>query len=219
MLLSDSPGLIIGKESPVVYVPGGLGPEQEAAYFGDVIRAVYFTSKYASEMKCTECLVGVYRYWGGGRKRTRSIGDRAGNMTRLGEYRRSFSTEHNRWRRKFMGASGRCASCGSAENLELAHITGVEDFFYRYGKKRTLRYPFLKYKGVETSYRRDNLILLCSECHDAQTLGWSLWYALERPKEFLELMHRRHRVLGIFEGIIEKRGWRTAEDLFQAKLF
>lgn len=215
--MTGSPALIIVGWSPPMVIPAGVYPDNVHDYLENLVRPVFFLSEASSRISCIRCVYEIYDYWRP--RKQRSINERISIRETLRSARESFSTQHNRWRSRMIKNTGYCSCCGTAEDLELAHITPVEEFFYKYGRRRILRHPTLKHRGIELSYRDDNLLLLCRTCHDAQTLGWGIWHAHENPETFLELMHRRHRVLDMFEEIIGKRGWRSAEDLQQTRLF
>ena len=217
---SDSPAIIVNKASIPAYLPLSLQPGRVSSYIDEISEALYFLSFHASKVGCPECFSNLFSFWNPGRTGVRTMKDHVGDPEKLQKMRGLFSSGHNRWRKRFLESFGsQCRACGEGDGLELAHITPVEDFFYRYRKGRRLRYPGAKYLGVEYSYRGDNLVILCARCHDAQTMYWGIHTALEEPVMFLEKFHRRHKVLGLFEEIIEQRGWRSAEDLYQKKLF
>lgn len=217
---SASPAIIINGSSNPVYLPNSFSLADYEEYADSVSEAIYFSTLHGNRVKCPRCLTTLFSFWENEQPGARVMADHIGNQDRLQEMRKSFSSSHIKWRKKFLELDGRkCRACGSTKELELAHITSVEDFFYSYRKGRRLRFPMAKYLGVEHSYRDDNLVMLCSRCHDAQTMNWGIHQALENPVEFLEMLHRRHEVLGMFEKTIEKRGWRTAENLNQKTLF
>lgn len=214
--VSDSPIFIMSKGSPAFYMPSGISVSE---YIERSRAPVLFAALRSSAFSCPRCVIELYRHWEQKDQRSVTMKDHIGDGERLQRTRKKFSSSHNRWRKKFLKNSGTCVSCGAAEELELAHITPVEEFFYSYRKGRRLRHPSAKYLGVELSYREDNLRILCRRCHDAQTMNWGLYFAVEKPGEFVEMIHRKHTVMDIFESVIKKRGWRSAEDLQQTKLF
>lgn len=215
-----TPGILMLKGSPTLLLTSPVGNADSDT--GRLMNsyAFFFSAINGRYIRCGRCLLELQSYWSLEGRSYPTIRDAIGDSDMLRQARMRFSSAHNRWRKKFMKeAEGKCRICGDGEKLELAHITGVEDFFYRYGRERSLRFPGARNLGVEHSYREDNLVVLCRRCHDAQTLGWSIQSALEDPSGFGDLMHRRHHVMDLFEAVIEKRGWRTADDLFQARLF
>lgn len=218
--VTSSPLVLSGGKLVTFYQPHMQASGKLDEYMKSVSSSLYFSILHGTLLECPKCLVSIYGFWEADHEGSRIMKDHVGNLDRLQKMRKAFSSVHNRWRKDFLKSSGsRCKVCGHAEDLELAHITPVEDFFYMYRKGRRLRHPSAKYLGVEFSYRNDNLMILCTRCHDAQTMKWPLFYAIEDPEKFLDLLHRRHEVLDLFEEIMEKRGWRTAEDLHQQKLF
>ncbi len=219
MGLSNSPGIIFGANKHILYLKRNAAAENLYEYLDEVSMAFYFSTLHGSMLNCVRCINEIFGEWSGNVGKGKIITDHVRDNDGLGKSRAAYASNHNRWRKSFLVQSkGQCSTCGTTSDLELAHITPVEDFFYNYHKGRRLRYPTLKFRGVEKSYRNDNLMVLCKRCHDAQTMSWGIEYALDNPEDFLELIHRRHIVLDAFEQIINQRGWRTAEDLHQQKL-
>lgn len=77
-------------------------------------------------------------------------------------------TRQNAWAIRAMDAirrklGGKCASCGTQENLELDCISPRGDWHHRAG--RSARACFYRKES-----RRGNLQLLCTECHAAKTV-------------------------------------------------
>jgi len=91
----------------------------------------------------------------------------------------------------------RCVNCGETKNCNTAHITPCFDFVKKYDKK-----------GIEMSFREDNLVTLCKECHiDAQ-------HAMLKGFNISgEMKERARKVFKLFEEKITERGWRTLIDL------
>lgn len=221
LINTHSPCLIIGHDTPVFYVPKEKGRTELIPYVHNIsASAIYFASLKSRKLNCPRCIVELYSSWKSETNRSLRITDYVGDTEKLQKTRKAFSTAHNRWRRKLLKSSGgRCSVCGDKNDPELAHITPVEDFFYLYRKGRRLRYPTARYLGVEHSYREDNLTILCRRCHDAQTMSWGPVYAIADPDNYMELLHRKHEVTDLFESVIRKRNWSSADDLQQRRLF
>ncbi|HKJ96680.1 MAG TPA: hypothetical protein VJ944_02930 [Thermoplasmataceae archaeon] len=218
--VSGSPCIVYGHDHPILYIPADTVREDLPGYIGTVSKSLYFLAINGGKISCPKCLTILSSQFSSAQSGSRTVKDYVGDPELLQRTRHRYSSSHNRWRRNLLKSSGNsCSVCSDSENLELAHITSVEDFFYRYKKGRWLRYPNAKYLGVEYSYREDNLSILCRRCHDAQTASWDLLCALDEPDKFLEVIHRKHKVTDLFENIMERRGWRSAEDLFQSRLF
>lgn len=218
-MFSRGPGIVISNRSVPVFIPDVSRSSGFDSFVHDQWRGIIFSALHGQSIGCVKCLMELFSQWRGETDRIRSMPDLVRDSDQLGKSRKAFSSNHIKWRKNFLMERGSaCEICGDADTLELAHITSVEDFFYRYHKGRKLRYPSLKYLGVERSYRKDNLMILCTKCHDAQTMSWDILYALMRPAEFIDLLHRKHQVLDRFSSVMDRRGWQTAEDLYQSKL-
>ncbi len=214
----DSPGIVL-LNGPVIYIPERSKNGDYSKLLAFLSKPLVFTASHGRLLTCARCISDIHHTWTGSQEGGRSMKDHIGDADLLRKARAAFSYRHNKWRKSFMDrVEGKCEICGSDSGLELAHVTGVEEFFYTYHRGRRLRFPGMKYLGVEKSYRDDNLLMLCSRCHDAQTMNWSPVSAMEQPCLYLDLLHRRHQVLDRFEAIIQKRGWSSADDLTQAKL-
>lgn len=217
--MNSSPALLMSETHSAVYVPHDGGLDESFQFIKNLRQASYFLILYSYRFQCVECLITVQDILTPREERLVTIKDKTGFSRSLQNYRKAYSSEHNKWRKRVMKSQGEsCGACGSENDLELAHITGVEDFYYRYGKSRKLRYPTARYKGVEYSYREDNLVMLCRKCHDAQTMSWGILAALFNPDDFLDLVHRKHRVDTVFSNKIKNRKWVEAEDLYQYRL-
>ncbi|HUR62184.1 MAG TPA: HNH endonuclease signature motif containing protein [Candidatus Thermoplasmatota archaeon] len=82
---------------------------------------------------------------------------------------------------------GKCRVCGSREELEMAHITDAVAFVRAGGHHR----------AVTFSYRWDNLVMLCSECHGAS-------HAFHLTEAIAQ---RRAKVSSMWEQLRRVRGW------------
>jgi 5-methylcytosine-specific restriction endonuclease McrA len=90
-----------------------------------------------------------------------------------------------------------CRVCRSQDNLQLAHVTDAKDFCERLGNEEL----------VAKSYRYDNLVTLCEECHRLQT-GFS------RDRTAPPGQGRQNAlVLKLFSAMREKRGWNSAVEV------
>jgi hypothetical protein len=103
------------------------------------------------------------------------------------EYRQRMQ---QRWRPHILARDrSRCRHCGSKEDLEMAHLTDCVAFARAVGRK----------EGVTFSFRWDNLVMLCGDCH-------GLSHAHRVPSERLQ---ERLAVLRFLDGLRKLRGWHS----------
>src|SRR5688572_10155784 len=95
-----------------------------------------------------------------------------------------------RWRPHILARGrSRCRACGSREDLEMAHLTDCVAFARAVGRK----------EGVTFSFRWDNLVTLCAECH-----GLSHAHRVHRDE-----LEKRLHILRFLEKLRKLRGWHS----------
>jgi hypothetical protein len=105
-------------------------------------------------------------------------------------YQRYRAPLQAKWRPLILARDkGRCKACGSRQEPEAAHITDAVAFVRAAGHHR----------AVTFSYRWDNLVTLCSDCHRASHL--------QHVRD--EDVSRRLRVDLLFRDLRRLRGWST----------
>jgi len=122
-------------------------------------------------------------------------------MVKSGQFRtKKFTKEsYNRekdkylkiWRPKILKRDTKCRACYSTYKLECAHITPVTIFVKIYG-----------WEGIQLSFRWDNLVTLCNECHRLyhrafrfNLIGWRYMKARKVNKLFFGIQQTRGYML------------------------
>lgn len=139
--------------------------------------------------------------------------------------RKNMMRERNRqqakWRPRILKRDRkRCRACGEERHPEVAHVTAVNDFV----AVRVDRKNWNPDHVVASSYREDNLLVLCKWCHRSYDAPSVFWYdddplveAAEGPSLLARtrgvLRKRRGLVRPVIDAIVQNRGWREPKDV------